>query len=268
MDAAEIKRVWDQDGYISPLRVLSEDAAADHRQVLEATEAQHGKLHYKYKMHTVLKSPWEVATSPVLLDAVEAILGPNILLYNVTYIIKEPKTETHISWHQDLTFWGLSNDNQVTAWLALSPATQESGCMRMLPGSHHGGRHHHEKTEDPSNALAFGQTVGGIDENSARLAPLQPGEASLHHGWTLHASMPNNSDDRRIGLNIQYLATDVKQVNHDEDSAILVRGRDDFRHFKVDVPAMRNMHPVDLARRDELDARQQEIYEAMEQPRH
>ena len=267
MQASEIRDIYDRDGYIAPLRLFSEDEAQAHRAIMEQTEAEHGKLHYKYKMHSVLRSPCEIATNPVLLDAVEAILGPNILLYNTCYIVKEAGATSHVSWHQDLTYWGLSNDNQVSAWVALSPATGESGCMRMLPGSHKTGHYEHEKTDDPDNVLAFGQTVKGIDEGAARLAPLRPGEASLHHGWTLHASMPNHSSDRRIGVNIQFVSTDVRQVKHDEDSAILVRGVDDYRHFKVDAPALRDMHPDDLARREQLDARINDIYAAMEAPR-
>lgn len=267
MDAAQVRDRWESEGFVSPLRVFDAETAAAHRHVLEQTEAEHGKLHYLYKMHTVLPSPWEIATNATLLDAVEAILGPNILLYNVCYIIKEAGAETFISWHQDLTYWGLSNDHQVSAWVALSPATEESGCMRMIPGSHTRGRVDHVEAENPANALAFGQSVHGVDESGAQLTPLQPGEASLHHGWTLHASMPNASNDRRIGVNIQYLATDCRQTQHNEDSAILVRGEDSFRHFKVDVPSLRSMHPDDLARRAALDARINEIYQTMAVPR-
>ncbi|MAF00497.1 MAG: hypothetical protein CME00_10250 [Geminicoccus sp.] len=169
MQASEIRDIYDRDGYIAPLRLFSEDEAQAHRAIMEQTEAEHGKLHYKYEMHPVLRSPWEIATNPVLLDAVEAMLGPNILLYNTCYIVKEAGATSHVSWHQDLTYWGLSNANQVSAWVALSPATGESGCMRMLPGSHKTGRYEHEKTDDPDNVLAFGQTVQGVDEDNARL---------------------------------------------------------------------------------------------------
>ena len=127
-------------------------------------------------MHT---SPLTLATLPSVLDIVEQMIGPNILLYNVTYIIKEPKSQTHVSWHQDLTYWGLSHDDQVSMWLALSPATLESGCMRMIPGSHLGGRMEHETTEDSDNVLLQGQTVSGINESNARFCPLAPGEATL-----------------------------------------------------------------------------------------
>ena len=90
MQASEIRDIYDRDGYIAPLRLFSEDEAQAHRAIMEQTEAEHGKLHYKYKMHSVLRSPWEIATNPVLLDAVEAILGPNILLYNTAISLRKP----------------------------------------------------------------------------------------------------------------------------------------------------------------------------------
>ena len=103
-------------------------------------------------MHLILTSAWELATDPVLLDAVEACIGPNILLYNSMYVVKEPHSPAKVNWHQDLTYLGLSDDDaQVTAWLALSPATPESGCMQMVPGSHLDGRVDHV-TSDPRAA--------------------------------------------------------------------------------------------------------------------
>ena len=79
--------------------------------------------------------------------------------------------------------------------------------------------------------------------------------------------MPNHSSDRRIGVNIQFVSTDVRQVKHDEDSAILVRGVDDYRHFKVDAPALRNKHPDHRARRAQRAARINDIAAARDDPR-
>ena len=242
-----------RNGYVSGVPILTGAEAAEHRRRMEAAEAQIGSLHYKSKAHTVLTSPLELATHPRVLDLVEKLIGPDILLYNVTYIIKEPHAPSHVSWHQDLTYWGLSHDDQVSMWLALSPATEESGCMRMIPGSHTGGRVDHETTEDASNVLLQGQTVRGIDEAQAVMCPLQPGEATFHHGWTLHASMPNRSDDRRIGLNVQYLAAHVRQTKHDHDSAMLVRGQDRYGHFLTDLPAQSDLDPVAMAHQAELE---------------
>ena len=130
---------WDH-GFVSGIPVVSPEEAADHRGHLESVEREmEHALHYHNKVHTVLKSPLDLATHPALVDVVEAILGPDVMLYNVTYIIKEPKTVKFVSWHQDLTYWGFDGTEQASAWLALSPATAESGCMQMIPGSHRQG---------------------------------------------------------------------------------------------------------------------------------
>ncbi len=253
MNLRDLAASYERDGYVSGVDILSATEAAEHRAALEQAEMARGPMHYKAKVHTIMRSPLALATHPNVLDVVEALIGPDILLYDVEYIIKEPRTESHVSWHQDLTFWGLDDDAQVSLWLALSPATAQSGCMRMIPGSHLSGRINHRTTDDQNNVLLQGQTVDGVDEAAANMCPLQPGQASFHHGWTLHASMPNLSDDRRIGLNAQYLAPHVRQTKHDKDSAMLVRGEDRYRHFGVDRPACADFESEALARWQELN---------------
>ena len=258
-DIESLSSAYDKDGFVSGTPILSAVDAATHRRAMEDAEAKIGPLHYKTKVHTILRSPLDLATMPAVLDIVERLIGPDILLYNVTYIVKEAGAQSHVSWHQDLTYWGLSHDDQVSMWLALSPATAESGCMRMIPGSHTSGRIDHEATEDRDNVLLQGQTVRGVEEDKAVMCPLQPGEASFHHGWTLHASMPNRSADRRIGLNVQYLAAHVRQTKHDLDSAMLVRGEDRYRNFETDVPAESDLDPAAIARQVDLENRYREI---------
>jgi len=234
---SQLSKQYNEHGFISGISVMDETTAQQHRTKLESAERQHGKLHYMTKIHTLLNSPYELSTLPHVLDIVEQLIGPDILLFNTTYIIKEPQTQSCVSWHQDLTYWGLSHDDQVTMWLALSPADELSGCMKMIPGSHTNGRMHHHLTDDENNVLLQGQTVTDIDETIAVSCALKPGEASFHHGWTLHASAPNCSSDRRIGLNVQFIAPHVRQTKHDLDTAILVRGKDQYGHFGVDKPA-------------------------------
>ena len=149
-----------QDGYLSPMPIIDAAKAAGHRRRLEEAEAVFGPLNYQAKVHTILRSPLELATHPRVLDIVEALIGPNILLWTSTYIIKEPLAPVHVSWHQDLTYWGLSGDDQVSMWLALSPANETNGCMRLFPGSHLAGRRDHRTTKSESNLLFQGQTVG------------------------------------------------------------------------------------------------------------
>jgi ectoine hydroxylase-related dioxygenase (phytanoyl-CoA dioxygenase family) len=253
MDIDALARRYDADGYISGIPIISGEEATEHRRAMERAEGHIGSLHYRSKAHTFLTSPLHLATHGTALDIVESMIGPDILLYNVTYIIKEPNSASHVSWHQDLTYWGLSHDDQVSMWLALSVADAESGCMRMVPGSHRQGVIGHETTADDNNVLLQGQTVRDVDESGAALCPLQPGEASFHHGWTLHASMPNNSMDRRIGLNVQYVAAHVRQTKHDIDTAMLVRGTDRYNQFGVDLPASRDLDPAALAHQKKLE---------------
>ena len=230
-----MKDFYDRNGYFSPLKIYNAEEANSFRSKLENSEKKIGKLHYIVKTYTIMKWVYEIATNKILLDFVEEIIGKNILLYNATFIIKEPNTKTHVSWHQDLTYWGFDdNEKQVSAWLALSKADEVSGCMQMIPGSHKNGFFEHHSTEDKNNVLLRGQTVSGIDLSNSKSCPLAPGEASFHHGLTLHSSKPNNSNDRRIGLNFQYITPDMKQLKNKNDSAICVRGEDKFNNFKTD----------------------------------
>ena len=138
------KENYFRDGYISPIDILSPEETLTHRKKLETAEKKIGSLHYKTQVHTILKSPYELAINKKVLNIVEDLIGPNILLYNVTYIIKEPNTSSHVSWHQDLTYWGFNNDNVVSMWLALSEANELSGAMEIIPGSHNLGVFDHE----------------------------------------------------------------------------------------------------------------------------
>ena len=236
-----IKEEYKQNGFYSPLVLFSLEQAKIYRNYLEEVENKIGPLHYFAKTYTMMRWVYEIATNKILLDFVEDLIGKNILLYNATFIIKEPMTKTHVSWHQDLTYWGFDdNEKQVSAWIALSNADETSGCMQMIPGSHKKGFFDHKSTNDKNNVLSRGQTVNNVDIDRAVLCPLQPGEASFHHGLTLHASKPNNSKDRRIGLNFQYITPDLKQLKSKDDSALCVRGEDNYNYYKKDVIAKEN----------------------------
>ena len=242
-----------RDGFLAPVNVLALEEAAKHRVLMEWAEKKAGPLHYRTKVHTILRSPLALATDSRVLDLVAALIGPNILIYNVTYTVKEAGSPAHVSWHQDLTYWGFDGDAQVSMWLALSVASMESGCMRMVPGSHLNGRLDHRRTDDPANVLFQGQTVPDAAEGLAVPCPLEPGQASFHHGWTLHASLPNMSTDRRIGLNVQYVAPSMRQTKHELDSAMLVRGEDRYGHFRQDRPAEMDLAPDAMERQLELE---------------
>jgi hypothetical protein len=225
-------------GYHFPLRAVDADEAASLRERLERFEATYGgPLPPAYRQKTHLLFPWlsELIRSPRILDVIEAIVGPDILVWQTTLFIKEAHDESFVSWHQDSTYWGLSEPEVVTAWVALSPSTLESGCVRIVPGTHLLDQVPHVETRAAKNMLTRGQEIAvDVDERRAVAMPLQPGEMSLHHIRTFHSSEPNRSNDRRIGFAIRYIPTRIRQLEVRRDSATLVRGRDRHGHFELE----------------------------------
>jgi ectoine hydroxylase-related dioxygenase (phytanoyl-CoA dioxygenase family) len=270
---AEIADRFAAHGYYFPINFLSADEAACYRQQLEVLESsKHGnKLGNKNQLnypHIIFRFADGIARNPRILDAVEAILGPDILVWGSTFFIKEPHSESYISWHQDLRYWGLDSEAEVSAWLALSPVTEANGCMRFVPGSHKGELLPHKDTFTDANFLTRGQEADiEIDDQDTILVPLAPGQASLHHGKLLHASAPNRSNERRIGLAINYLAPHVRQVVAKQDFAVLVRGEDKFGHFQHVPAPTRDMDDDAITwHRRILSAQNEAIYEGAKQP--
>jgi non-heme Fe2+,alpha-ketoglutarate-dependent halogenase len=245
-----------RDGFVFPVSVGDLDRAATWRRELEELERSHGLLHYLPKAHLVLPLAHQLACDSVVLDAVESLLGPDILLWDSTFIIKEAGDGKKVTWHQDLTYWGLEPQDVVSVWLALSPATVESGCMRMVPGTQTGPLLPHRENVAADNILSRGQTIAGtVDEQAAVHIVLAPGNMSLHHGRVWHGSNPNVSADRRIGFNAQYLAPWVRQVVGDWDSALLVRGQDCFGHFEAEWSPTGAFVPHEVERQQNIAAR-------------
>lgn len=224
-----------RDGYVFPLPVLSAAEAAELLARLEALERQEGgKLSARTNRRPHLLLPWlnDLIRHPKILDAVEDVVGPNILCWASGFFSKNAHDPAHVSWHQDATYWGLSSQDIVTAWVAFTPSTPQSGCMRVVPGSHLVDQLPHRDTFAPDNLLTRGQEIAvEVDEHKAVDIVLQPGQMSLHHVRIVHGSEPNRADHRRVGFAIRYISTAVRQVTGVPDCASLVRGRDDYGHF-------------------------------------
>ncbi len=231
----EAIRQYFEDGYYFPLKILDETEVAENRARLEKFETDQGKPiggAQRNKSHLIFTWVDDLMRHSTILDAVEDLIGSDILCWNTLFWVKEAKSETFVSWHQDLNYWGLDTHDLISVWLALSPATLESGCMRVLPGSHKGELLPHKDEYADNNMLTRGQEVSvEVDESLAVAMPLQPGEISLHNGRLAHASLPNLSHDRRIGLSLHYMPTRTKQVVGEWDTAALVRGEDRFGNF-------------------------------------
>src|SRR5918996_743558 len=234
LSQAQIRQYHEQ-GYLSPIRVLSPERAVADRRQLEAAEAANG-------------GPFQGA------------MGPNILCWASGFFTKEAHDQSYVSGHQDLTYWGLEPADIVTAWVALSPSTPESGCMRVIPGSHKQDVIPHTETFAEQNLLSRGQEVQvEVDEREAVDVVLQPGEMSLHHVKLIHGSGASRADDRRIGFAIRYVPTYVRQTAGAEDSALLVRGVDTYHHFLEETPPAADLDPAALAQHAAVTARAAQI---------
>lgn len=238
------QQYWD-DGYLFPLPALPVADALAYRKEFEALEKKwldndlpHPLVTYKrINAHVVMPMVCQIAKHPAILDAVEGILGPDIMIFSGEFFIKEPKTTQIVSMHQDLTYWGLGAiDGLVTAWIPLSPATPASGCMDFVRASHKNAILEHEDTFDKNNLLSRGQEVKvDVKPEDKVSIEIHPGQMSLHHGLTIHGSGPNTSDDRRIACVIRYLRPDMAQQVGDKDYAMLARGEDNHGNF-IHVP--------------------------------
>jgi hypothetical protein len=237
-------------GYHFPIDALNPSEVAGFRRKLEAYEASSGgpiKAEIRHRSHVLF--PWidEMIRHPKILDAIEDLLGPNILCWNTSFFIKEAHDPGFVSWHQDATYWGLSSSEVATAWIAMSPANRVSGCMKFIAGTHK-QQVRHEDTFDQNNLLTRGQEIAvEVDEDEAVHVELEPGQASLHHVLLFHGSEPNRSDERRIGLAIRYIPTHLKQAVGQRDWATLVRGMDSYHHFEPAHVPRRDLEPEALA---------------------
>lgn len=256
---------YDRDGFVAPIDIFSADEAAAIRAALEEAErvwpdelagANRNNAHY------VLPVLDQITHDSRILDAVQDVIGPDILVAGTTLFIKEPETKGFISWHQDARYIGLEPHDWVTGWLAISNVTEENGCMRMIPGSHKAPLVEHVDTFGEDNLLTRGQTVPDVDEAAAVAVPLKPGQLSLHHPRIVHGSGPNMSGERRIGFAMQsYIAPNVEQVI----GRIWVqqaRGTDRYQNHDVAPRPKAAMQPGDIKFRDEANERLSDIFYA------
>ncbi len=228
-----------RDGYIAAQPALDADEVVRYRAALEAHEAALGahmlalppmqarKLHVRY--------PWaaELVRHPAILDVIEDLIGPDILIFNATFFIKEAGTDGITAWHQDSTYFGLDPLEHVSGWLALSDATPESGCMEFLPGSSGLGQLRHAAKASPTSINHASQViVEPFDDSGTVLLPVPAGSFSCHHTLVLHQSGPNRSNDRRIGFGISYIPAHVRHLGSTPMPATLVRGEDRYGHFE------------------------------------
>jgi len=222
-------------GYISPVSALTSTEAKEIREEIEKIEKDWpGALEGINRNYVHLISPIfnKICLNKNILDAVESIIGKNILICGTTLFVKNPNEKGYVSFHQDAKYIGLEPHNWVTVWLAVTDANEHNGCMRMLPGSHKENLKTHEQKFDENNLLTRGQTITNVPIEKTEPIILKAGQVSLHHPTIVHGSGLNKSNDRRIGFVIQsYIGTNVNQVIG-KMYVQKARGEDNFRYHE------------------------------------
>jgi non-heme Fe2+,alpha-ketoglutarate-dependent halogenase len=233
---AEVQQ-YEDDGYVCPIPVLTTEQAATYLAAANDLEQRMGPPKPRptdmNQSHMHLRWSYDLATNPKVLDAVEDVLGPNIVIWGTSLFPKHPHDPAFISWHQDGTYWNLDSTEVVTAWIALSNSTVANGCMRVVRNSHQLEYKPHTENPDKDNLLSRGQEIQvEVDEDQAVDLVLKPGEMSLHHVKTIHGSNANHCDEKRVGYAIRYIAPKVRREGP-RIQAVLARGRDEYEHFDL-----------------------------------
>lgn len=235
-----------RDGAIWPLQALSSSEATElkSRLLLEMSRLESGEtfkssdLTY-YKAHLVFSTVDTLARHPAVVQAAQEALGTDdLLLWDSSIPIKPPANPgavgQHFPWHQDGTYWGLEPmDGAVSCWVALSDASREHGCMKVVIQSHTSGQRPHALIpEEPGSMLRRGQQVPQVDEGEEEIMALSAGEMSMHHPLALHCSGTNKTSEARVGVVLVFVAPNTRP--HDGfGSATLVAGQCDAEHWKL-----------------------------------
>lgn len=247
---AQVARYRDE-GVLFPLPAIGPDevaAALASLTRLEALPECSRKAALTTKSHLLSRALWDLVHQPVIVDAAARLIGPDVLVWGAGFFKKVAGSPDYVSWHQDATYWGLEPPDIVTAWVALSPSTVESGCLRVVPGSHCWPILPHRETYADHNLLSRGQEIA-VDTTGKPVVEvlLAPGQMSLHHVLLAHNSEPNRAAHDRVGFAIRYIGGHVRQAKAARDTATLVRGRNAAGTFDLERAPGGEVTPNDVA---------------------
>ena len=239
---------FNERGFINGLRLLNEREASEHRERFNRLLAKfQRKQRDSYDINgyqTRVDFIWDLATHPRLLDHIEDLIGPNIVLWASHYFCKLPQDQRVVPFHQDASYWPLRPFKAVTAWLAVDPVTLDMGPMCFLPGSHLEGRLAWQRRSDNVVLELETRNYAQLGEPSPIL--LDAGEFSIHTDLLVHGSGLNQTQRRRCGLTLRYIPAEVR-LSDDRyrknwtKHAIICRGADESGFWQ------HNPRPTSLA---------------------
>jgi len=227
-------QAWNRDGFVSPLPLFDAGEVARNRALFDDLLAQRGE-EGAYSINCFQarsRGIWDLCTEPRILDAVEDLIGPDIVCWASHCFCKLPHDPKHVPWHQDAIYWHLAPARTVTVWLAIDDADEENAAMAFLPGSHARGALAWEAAGDGAvldKAIGDTGALGSPVSNT-----LRAGEISLHADMLAHGSGPNRSARRRCGLTIRYCPPEVRATDvlwRRGLEPVLCRGEDASGHW-------------------------------------
>jgi non-haem Fe2+, alpha-ketoglutarate-dependent halogenase len=227
---------YERQGIVFPINVLSSEEAAYFKSEIEALIKKCGLRGRLANLHLFFEWAYRLVTHDAVLDAIQDVLGRDILIYGTVVFYKPPRDSGHVPWHQDGVYSGLHLTPSISAWIALTQSNSANGCMRVVPKSHKRGRLNHISVKDEGNLLRRGEQVTTvINEAEALDVVLQPGEMSLHHSSIVHGSKHNASGAPRIGFIVRF-ATD--QFTSRAMPMLRARGKADCSHLILAEPPL------------------------------
>jgi hypothetical protein len=254
-------------GFLFPIPALSPAEISICLDGLARLEAELGcavaDADPKWRSHGHMHAPWfnDLIRHPRILDAIEDIIGPDILVWTSTFFIKEPHAPTYAAWHQDGGYFGLEPQESVCASVALTDATREAGCMEQLSFHDRPRLYHHAPLGLANSINRAGQTImEDFDASNPTAMELPAGSFSLHHELAIHRSAPNNASHRRVGIGLNYIPAHVRLNGPVRCQAMLVRGEDRYGHFDLIEPAGGERDATALAQHQEVSDRYRENY--------
>ena len=239
-------------GWVAPVDIMSEDEATAIKKKLEAAEEKYPdqlKAQNRNNAHITFPFIADLALNDRIVSAAASLIGDDISLWSTVIFAKDPNSTSYVSWHQDATYMAMSSDNHVTGWFALTHSEVESGCVAVIPNTHHKGIVKHKDTFGNDNILTRGQKIENVDVSQAVNLILKPGQMSFHHPWLVHGSLPNRSSYRRIGIALQtYMSPEVKPTRG-EHHVMHIKGAQPSEEF-ITVP-----RPIEECSKENIQAR-------------
>jgi hypothetical protein len=201
-------------GALHPIAVLTRPEVAVCRREFAGIERALGGPQLRLDWpHLFFAWAHELATHPTVLDTMETLLGPDILIWGSMISQKPPRTSYHFDWHQDSAFNSfLTGVPAATAWIALTESTPHNGCLQVVPGSHRRALVH-EAAAAGDNMLRQKQRAAvTVEAGEAEDVILRAGEMLVQDMRLLHASGANDSARPRIGLIVRFATPEIKHT--------------------------------------------------------